>query len=498
MDQYRYESWEKCRGGKLLVVATVSSGFEMRETYRCTQCHSILIKRASFDVNKNVNTKGQTSSDLNLSMAVGMYCSATNATKMNEMCSMVGITSPSLNGMNKNNRMLKHQIFDFSIEQLTKNRTDHVVACRKLTHYTGDIVFTKDKVLRKVARGKIAIDGAGNVRAYNHLIRGNQHCLVVFSLEINKPLLVIGHQTSCYKCSRTLTKMMSEQHVPMNKIQYQSIKHKGVCYRNTTAGPAIAEELACIEAAELLLTDTDGNLLDDSQAIFCDTVVSDGDTRGSLKLIARQAEIIGNEAKNIAEQIPDIGHFIKCISNGFYTIKTKNKEFSGVGLLEPQRIRSISADVSRHLRDYHRVSSNGNLNAQSINDQKLVYLARISSIVPHHCGNHEYCNKKHCQYKLLEFITEPGLKLCNPNYSPEDLRSSVNEKYACVSRFCGKTMDISTNGQMALTKVIQSRLNVDNIDRLASILSSNCCEQYFGILVKYSQGKRLNLDKTDS
>ena len=150
------------------------------------------------------------------------------------------------------------------------------------------------------------------------------------------------------------------------------------------------------------------------------------------------------------------------------------------------------------MRDYHRVSSNGNLNAQSINDQKLVYLARISSIVPHHCGNHEYCNKKHCQYKLLEFITEPGLKLCNPNYSPEDLRSSVNEKYACVSRFCGKTMDISTNGQMALTKVIQSRLNVDNIDRLASILSSNCCEQYFGILVKYSQGKRLNLDKTDS
>ena len=51
---------------------------------------------------------------------------------------------------------------------------------------------------------------------------------------------------------------------------------------------------------------------------------------------------------------------------------------------------------------------------------------------------------------------------------------------------------------MAVSKVITSRLNADNIDRLASILSSNCCEQYFGILVKYSQEKRLNLDKTDS
>ena len=41
----------KCRRGKLLVVETVSSGFETREKYQCTQCHIILIKRASFDVN---------------------------------------------------------------------------------------------------------------------------------------------------------------------------------------------------------------------------------------------------------------------------------------------------------------------------------------------------------------------------------------------------------------------------------------------------------------
>ena len=117
-----------------------------------------------------------------------------------------------------------------------------------MTDYAGDIVFTKYEVLHKVAREKIAIDSAGNVRAYNHLIRGNQHCLVVYSLEINKPLLVIEHQTSCYKYSRTLTKIMSEQHVPMNNIPYQSIQHKGVCYRNITVGPEIAEELTCLEA----------------------------------------------------------------------------------------------------------------------------------------------------------------------------------------------------------------------------------------------------------
>ena len=166
-----------------------------------------------------------------------------------------------------------------------------------------------------------------------------------------------------------------------------------MCYRNTTTRPEIAEELACLEAAELLLTDEDGNLLDGSQAIFCDTVVSDGDTRGSLKLIARQAAIIGKEAENIAEQIPYIGHFIKCISNGFYTIRIKNKEFSGVGVLEPQRIRSISADVSRYLTDYYRARTDINRNTEEIDKLKSVYLTCIDSIIYHHCGNHQLCNK---------------------------------------------------------------------------------------------------------
>ena len=51
----------------------------------------------------------------------------------------------------------------------------------------------------------------------------------------------------------------------------------------------------------MLLTDEDGKILDDSKAIFCDTVVSDGDTHGSLKLIVKQVEIIGKEAEGISE-----------------------------------------------------------------------------------------------------------------------------------------------------------------------------------------------------
>ena len=148
---------------------------------------------------------------------------------------------------------------------------------------------------------------------------------------------------------------MKVQNIKMNMVQYTKLNHKGVCYRNTSIGPACAEEYACIEAAGLLLNDEDGNPLPDNVALFGDRLVTDGDTRGSIKFITLQNEIIGSAADRVAEHIPGIGHFIKCVSNGFYKLKEKNKEFSGVGLLDVSRIKAVSADVSRHLREYNIV-----------------------------------------------------------------------------------------------------------------------------------------------
>lgn len=105
----------------------------------------------------------------------------------------------------------------------------------------------------------------------------------------------------------------------MNKTQYQKIDHEGVCYRNTTSGPSIAEELSCVEAAELILNDEDGNILPDSEVIFGEEV---GDTRGCMILTAKQNEIISEAVDNKGKHIPDIGHFIKFISNRFYKEKT--------------------------------------------------------------------------------------------------------------------------------------------------------------------------------
>ena len=128
-----------------------------------------------------------------MSMAVGMYTSGVNVYKMNELCSSVGILSPSLTGMYKNNTLAKKDIMDVSREQLKQNRQEHVSYICNTSDYIGDVKATIDNVTCMVSCGKIAMDGAGNARAYNHLIRGSQHCLILYSLAIMKSIIVVGH-----------------------------------------------------------------------------------------------------------------------------------------------------------------------------------------------------------------------------------------------------------------------------------------------------------------
>ena len=102
----------------------------------------------------------------------------------------------------------------------------------------------------------------------------------------------------------------------MHDVQFAQVKHKGKCYRNTTHGPAVAEEYACVDAAEALLFNKDGKFLGEEEACFIDRLVTDGDTRGCKNFIDKQCELLGELVRGIAEHIPDIGHFIKTISNG--------------------------------------------------------------------------------------------------------------------------------------------------------------------------------------
>ena len=55
--------------------------------------------------------------------------------------------------------------------------------------YRGGILFEKNQIKYSYSCGGIAIDVAGATRAYDHRIRGNQHCLIVFSIVTKKTFI---------------------------------------------------------------------------------------------------------------------------------------------------------------------------------------------------------------------------------------------------------------------------------------------------------------------
>ena len=417
---------------------------------------------------------------------------------MDELCSYVGIVSPTKNNLEKSRQKVKSSIHKTSEETLSLNRREHVLAARSSDNYPGDVTATIQGEKIKIARGPAATDGAGNTRAYNHLIRGSQHSLVVISLITQKPLVVISHQISCWRCSNAMTKLVKEKNEKLYALDISDVRHEGKCFRNTKHGPAVAEEYACVEAANALLFNKDGKFLGPEEACFIDKLVTDGDTRGAKKFIKKQCELLGDLVKGIATHIPDIGHFIKTISNGFYKFKTKNKEYSGVGLLVPIRIKTISSDVSRHLRNYRDNMIKPN-SIRSFERKKC--LDNIDSIIHHHCGNHDFCSLGWCKYKQIVYEEKAKLRFFKKGFEKKlstELHKKIEERYSKVSRFQGRSMNISLIGQNEIKTIISSRITVDNIDKLAEIMSSNLCELYFGVLNKFSEGKRLNLDHADA
>ena len=71
----------------------------------------------------------------------------------------------------------------------------------------------------------------------------------------------------------------------------------------------------------------------------------------------------------------------------------------------------------------------------------------------------------------------------------EIICQEINSSFAELSWFRGATMDVSFIGQIKMKRIILSRLNVDNVDRLATILSSICCNNYFGVFYQGRKGE---------
>ena len=58
-------------------------------------------------------------------------------------------------------------------------------------------------------------------------------------------------------------------------------------------------------------------------------------------------------------------------------------------------------------------------------------------------------------------------------------------------------MDLADYGIAILEKEIKMKFNEKNIDKLVTMVCSNSCEAFFGVLTKFSEGTCLNVEHTD-
>lgn len=284
-------------------------------------------------------------------------------------------------------------------------------------------------------------------------------------------------KNKCIRCTLTLNRQIEQWEAQGNEFTVEdlhrfSLNHEGICYRKSNYSSAGAEEFEGIKAAQNLLLDSDGKPRDASTCVFINQVVADNDTSGPNNFIGKQHEILGSVVDNKAEHFPDIGHTVKNNSNEMYKLRDKDTSFRGKNCLSNQRIRSISSDITKAVKEYS--------NHVGHDVKRTECLEQLRTIIRHHCNEHTYCkHEKFCSY----------IKVRNDN--PEWTEDEVNTEAINRSKRHKTAMDLSEEGIIVLEKIINKRFNAKTIDKIAKLGSSNHCEGFWSELVKLSEGKRI-------
>ncbi|EJK56195.1 hypothetical protein THAOC_23970, partial [Thalassiosira oceanica] len=486
LDKFIGEVIEKhareCREGHLKVKSQIKNGYELDRNYACSTCGMEVTYRTGPPPDPNApKTKGRFKPrPINTIMSVGIFNCGAPMQHIRELFAESGVISPSEKGQAKMMEKVQASVKKVSQEELVSNRKQHVAACRALNDYAGDHKFKDSEgVEHSIARGPITTDGNGEKRAYGHIITGQQHALVCISAVTGMPIAIWHDQISCIRCSLKLTQLMKDGEVErVQDLSAADLSHEGTCYRNRKIRP-------------------------DDEAILGDFVIADGDTRGPLRFISRQAELVGDSWKGKAQYCPDIGHFIKCISNALFTLANKNTELRGKNLLEPVRIKVLVSDILKYIREYGAdYKAYVSTDKSKLDEARARCLRRIENLIHHHCGDHGGCEMGDCKYLQIEDeIVAQYTEEFGDSKSREEIIAlklmDIREKYADNSRFSGMSMSMGQNARKKVLGVIFSRITPDCIDRVCLCLSSNPCENFFSVLVKYTSGKRVYLGKKD-
>ena len=273
----------KCGRG-LQVTKMNRHGFDVTTKMNCKYCKRVYeIRNGPKQVDDPTTKKrpGPKTSQLNMTVTNAMHTSAIQIGQMGQFCMEVGCVAPSETGLHGMMSKRKEATADVGEETLRENRREHVRLSKTLNPERTIKHKDAEGKIHNICYGAVSADGAGDKRAYNHIITGSRHCTVVFSIITGRVLAIKHDQVSCGKCSRRLNKLLLEDNKRIEDITEDELKHEGTCYINSKHGPAVAEEHALEWLAEYLLIDPQTKKLrNDDEAILVDLFVADGDTSG--------------------------------------------------------------------------------------------------------------------------------------------------------------------------------------------------------------------------
>ena len=471
-------------------------GWGAYEHYSCTGCGSKFDFSLCEEVKSPVIGEGRKYSRqqpiLNIVVPLALKVSGINPTQAEQFFGEAALQKPTTRVFKETFQKIMVAVEERSKAILQSNRRALVQAVKTNKDFDAstDIlewVDTKNGQVHKTVKIMGSLDGAGSTRSYNHRITGTQGAVTAFGCAYGKslPIAYQVDRTACWLCTLEIHKAIRDGD---ENPSLRKGTHKGPCSNNSIHGPAVSEEFALEQIGENLLVNEEGESLGDDEALFMCFPISDGDSKGAHRLMARQAAIVGSAATGQSERLPCSGHVGKNLGKGLHKIKAADFTISGEGLLESERIKSIQTYIHTHLLKLKNASWDKGEKPTTEMIQETN--ASIMNVVPHMCGNHRNCKDEElCAYLKL--------KNSNPLWKDVDVLTDAQEEELNRRMYDGKTklqyvLGLNAKGMAMVQAQVKLRYNIDSVAQIARLVTCNENENSWGHLTKFSQGKRLN------
>ena len=298
------------------------------------------------------------------------------------------------------------------------------------------------------------------------------------------PIAAKVARTACRGCANAMHEAIRQGNKDISLLKGN---HGGECTCNSDDAVAIAEEFMLEKIGTELLVDEQGNIRPDSESIFISVPTSDGDSKGSHRLVGAQAKVIGGEADGQTEDAICTTHVKKNLTKAFHKLRKNDPSLRGGGGLTNDRIMAVSYDIHQNL--LHLKLESWDVGHPPTDDQVTAAADSIMNVIDHHCGDHTNCIIPYCMF--LQTKVELGFD-ASAELTPVQEKTVYDKMMTEKEPRFDHDLELNAKGKKDMAREVTLRYNKITLPKLSRCITTAQSELLWSIVTKYSQGKRLN------